>query len=59
MSVEKDSCWLIARMIEEFPGLIHTELDIEGSELIQWISYQLNQMPHLKTLMPCYEVRAK
>lgn len=48
-AINNDLRWLMARMLEDFPGFID-EMEVNGGDLVQWFDYQLNCMPHLKCL---------
>lgn len=49
-TINNDLRWLMAHMLQEFPGLRDGEKEVSGSELVQFLDYQLNAMKHLKYL---------
>jgi len=44
----KDAIYLIDRMLEEFPGLVDFDSDVDGAELVDFITQQIDEMDSLK-----------
>ena len=36
--------WLVGRMLEEFPGLTDYEADVNGPDLVQWLTTELDNL---------------
>ena len=39
-----DAIWLIKRMQEEFPGLWDWETEVNGGDLVEWLSMQIREL---------------
>ena len=41
---EQDLSWLISRLREDFPGLWDGETDVNGADLVDWLTYQIHEL---------------
>ncbi len=46
-----DCLWLLARLTQDFPGLLDTETEVNGSDLVDFLTYQIQELDGLKAFV--------
>jgi hypothetical protein len=52
----QDALWLIARLAQDFPGIVDTETEVSGSDLVDWLTYQMQELESLKPFAKKYYI---